>query len=243
VLPENRFESGDLGLRFAVVPWRIVALHLARRSAARHLAACQHEVPYQPGGRKRDPCSERRRQGHIHRQHAEYGQHPGGQVQAEHDSQQRTGQRGQLDHRHRTRDGSAASGDPGLRRSGAERQHRRAVDAKRRTELVQREPDPAERQQLQQHVDVRQPRRVLACSAGIDRRYGSGGACQRPRVCRCGRPDPEPGAGVGTDYYGASKSPTTSYFSYGHIWQNNPATSAPWTPNEAINAGFGYRRV
>ena len=48
---------------------------------------------------------------------------------------------------------------------------------------------------------------------------------------------------AGTDYYGASKSPTTSYFSYGHIWQNNPATSLPWTPAEAINAGFGYRRV
>jgi len=47
----------------------------------------------------------------------------------------------------------------------------------------------------------------------------------------------------GTDYYGTAKSPTTSYFSYGHIWQNNPATSAPWTPSEAINAGFGYRRV
>jgi hypothetical protein len=46
-----------------------------------------------------------------------------------------------------------------------------------------------------------------------------------------------------TDYYGASKSPTASYFSYGHIWQNNPATSAPWTLSEAINAGFGYRRV
>jgi hypothetical protein len=46
-----------------------------------------------------------------------------------------------------------------------------------------------------------------------------------------------------TDYYGAAKSPTTSYFSYGYIWQNNPATSAPWTPSEAINAGFGYRRV
>jgi len=48
---------------------------------------------------------------------------------------------------------------------------------------------------------------------------------------------------AGTDYPGAAKSPTTSYFSYGHIWQNNPATSAPWTPTEAINAGFGYRRM
>lgn len=48
---------------------------------------------------------------------------------------------------------------------------------------------------------------------------------------------------AGTDYLGSAKSPTTSYFSYGHIWQNNPATSAPWTPTEAINAGFGYRRV
>jgi hypothetical protein len=47
----------------------------------------------------------------------------------------------------------------------------------------------------------------------------------------------------GTDYYGAAKSPTASYLSYGHIWQNNPATSAPWTPAEAVNAGFGYRRV
>jgi hypothetical protein len=47
----------------------------------------------------------------------------------------------------------------------------------------------------------------------------------------------------GTDYYGAAKSPTASYFSYGYLWQNNPATSSPWTPTEAINAGFGYRRV
>ena len=45
-----------------------------------------------------------------------------------------------------------------------------------------------------------------------------------------------------TDYYGTAQEETTSYFSYGHIWQNNPATGLPWTPADAQAAGFGYRR-
>lgn len=46
----------------------------------------------------------------------------------------------------------------------------------------------------------------------------------------------------GTDYYGTAQEETTSYFSYGHIWQNNPATDLPWTPEEAQSSEFGYRR-
>jgi hypothetical protein len=47
----------------------------------------------------------------------------------------------------------------------------------------------------------------------------------------------------GTDYYGSTKTPSSSYLSYGHVWAQNPATSAAWTPSDAIAAQFGYRRV
>jgi hypothetical protein len=117
------------------------------------------------------------------------------------------------------------------------------VDAQRGAELGDGGRDPAERQRLQQHVDLRQPGRVLACSASVvgdtvlavraNARAYADASDQIQNLVRVSS----------TDYYGAAKSPTTSYFSYGHIWQNNPATSAPWTPSEAINAGFGYRRV
>jgi hypothetical protein len=47
----------------------------------------------------------------------------------------------------------------------------------------------------------------------------------------------------GANYFGASKDLTTAFKQHSQIWEQDPATAAPWTPGGVNSAEFGYKAV